>query len=116
MSIPPGRTRAPDASRYLRPRGEPPIWVTTPSVTARSHCAEVPAVTTVPPRTTRSAISSRSPGSALMFLLDTVAAEEFGYLGARRLRVIWVQRHAVERGARFDQHADGRGPVRAGIV
>ena len=58
MSTPPGRTSAPAASISRRPRRAPPIWRIVPPLMPTSHSAEPPAVTTVPPRTTR----SNSPG------------------------------------------------------
>src|SRR5215469_15321986 len=68
MSTPPGRTRAPEASSTLRPRGLPPIWTTLPSSTPRSHSPELPAVTTVPPRMTR----SHSMSGIFVHLIGTV--------------------------------------------
>src|SRR5215469_12870657 len=104
MSIPPGSTSAPDASRYLRPRGAPPIWLITPPLMPTSHSAELPAATTVPPRITRS--------SALL-TFDTIAAQQFDDGGARRMIVIRAERDAVEGRTGAGQDLDDGGPVRA---
>ena len=66
MSMPPGSTRAPEAFSSRRPRMVPPSWAIRPSRMPRSQSATEPAVTTVPPRTTRSksAASGIVPTSA----------------------------------------------------
>src|SRR5215469_11895613 len=116
MSIPPGSTSAPDASRYLRPRGAPPIWLITPPLMPTSHSAELPAVTTVPPRITRSQSGCVCPPASAVLTFDTIAAQQFNDRGARRMVVIRAEGDAIEGRAGVGEGLDDAGPVRTRIA
>src|SRR5713101_8855546 len=56
----------------IQAHGAPPIWLITPPLMPTSHSDKLPAVTTVPPRITR---SQSGPASALL-TFDAIAAQQ----------------------------------------